>query len=340
MITIPDDMIDRQFMETLQEAGITPAEDLFPLDASGCVVRFAVEGDRSGEKSGAYYLHGDGLPTWGVMQWGRHDGMIQATFRFDRMTAREKARLREAVRDDDTVTRQRVTPVSTRRVVTRKEQLCASLERYRHGERGDVVRLHPFFVQRFTEQSIILPDVLRLWGNDVARNAPCVETSTHRLLFPLLRVETGAFCGLQWQGDGYGPSGHWVRGFTAGTAPNGASWLIDPAGARDDVVYVCEGVATGLAVAVMQGANVRVHCALMACNIKHVCEALRRTAAGVRIVIAADNDIGTLARRGRNPGLIAAENAKHADLADDVIVPPSATGLTYNIDWYDVLLSV
>jgi len=93
-ITIPDELIDSQFFATLDKLNIHPDEDLRPLDASGNIVRFAVDGDRRGEKSGAYYLYGDGLPNWGVMVYGVHERMVQDKFRFDRMTRREQDILR------------------------------------------------------------------------------------------------------------------------------------------------------------------------------------------------------------------------------------------------------
>ena len=79
-ITIPDELIDNQFFATLERENIHPDEDLRPLDASGNIVRFSVDGDRRGEKSGAYYLYADGLPNWGVMVYGVHERMVQAVF--------------------------------------------------------------------------------------------------------------------------------------------------------------------------------------------------------------------------------------------------------------------
>lgn len=347
-ITIPDELITRQFMATMADAGIVPARDLLPLDASGSIVRFPVEGDRHGEKSGAYFLHGDGLPCWGVMQFGRHDGMVQDKFRFDRMTRDEQAMMRAANRSLTPAPEPAPAPKpEPAPAPSRAEALSRALARYRAGASGDVAAGHPFIRARFLSHGVRLSDIagFNLWGTErLAPNAPRVDMSTGALLFPIVGVMSGQFHGLQWQGRRYAENGHWMRGFVTGSAPMGASFAITPEGARTDIVCVCEGIATGLAVLALSWRKRRetvcVHCALTAQNIAPVCMQLRASRADEPcILVMADNDAGTEHRTGRNPGIAAAETAKRAGYADKVLVPAlSPSGETQNVDWYDALL--
>lgn len=358
-LTYPDELIDNQFRATLAREGITPREDLFPLDASGSIVRFAVMNDRPGEKSGAYYLHADGFPNWGVMEYGRHDRMIQDKFRFDRMSRREQDILRaanpQACRHEPESPCRRSTPTRPQpresrapvsHVPTAAERpafLRAALRQYREGVTGSVVETHPFVRRKFTEKGFDLREIagFNLWGTDhLAATAPRVSGLTGNLLFPIISPVTGMFHGLHWLGHRPAASGHWAKGFVMGTSPMGASVCLRPDSVkREKLVYVCEGIATGLAVQWQlwrqTGEAFTVHCALSAGNIVPLCTALR-SIDGITIVIAADNDAGTEKKTGKNPGLAAAQQAKEAGVAD-VIEHPA--GRVNNVDFYDLLCS-
>lgn len=354
-ITIPDELIDRQFFDTLDKADIHPDEDLRPLDASGGIVRFSVDGDRHGEKSGAYYLYADGLPNWGVMQYGRHEGMIQDKFRFDRMSRREQDILRAANPQTSRPAASSTAPLPPQAALTapdaphpaRTSSLLLALARYREGMTGRIVDTHPFIRRRFTEHGVDFTkiDGFNLWGTkNLARNAPRKDRKSGNLLFPLVHLRTGTFTGLQWQGTRRNDAGHWARGFFAGTMPLGSSFCISPEGAKSGLVYVCEGIATGLALLCLiwrqRHETVRIHCAMTAHNLRHVCTALRQTSRDF-IIIAADNDEATAAKTGKNPGLDAAQATKNAALADRVEFPALrelTTERLSNIDWYDVLI--
>ena len=74
---------------------------------------------------------------------------------------------------------------------------------------------------------------------------------------------------------------------------------------RAAVTGLCEGLATGLAV-YQCVRNATVIVCFDAGNLLPVVQELRPTG---NVILAADNDIGTLARRGFNPGLDKARNA-------------------------------
>lgn len=114
--------------------------------------------------------------------------------------------------------------------------------------------------------------------------------------------------------------------FWAGAPTKGASFEI--ARERASITCLCEGLATGLAVfqAVPQA---RVIVAFNSGNLLPAVEHLQLRGA---VVVCADNDHHTLATRGFNPGLIAAQKVADA-IGCGIAYPTDIEGT----DWADVL---
>jgi len=112
--------------------------------------------------------------------------------------------------------------------------------------------------------------------------------------------------------------------FWLGASTRGACYVIER---RDAALTVlCEGLATGLAIfAAVPTARVVV--GFNAGNLVRVAEALHCRG---MVAVAADNDVATEARTGRNPGVIAGHDAA-AVLGCGVAVPTGITGT----DWLD-----
>jgi putative DNA primase/helicase len=96
---------------------------------------------------------------------------------------------------------------------------------------------------------------------------------------------------------------------------------------RAAVTVICEGLATGLAV-FQAVRNARVVVAFDAGNLMPVVDLLRPTGS---VVLAADNDHGTMARLGVNPGLDKARNA--AELIGAGVAYPQGIEGTDFADW-------
>ena len=114
--------------------------------------------------------------------------------------------------------------------------------------------------------------------------------------------------------------------FWPGAPVKGGHYLLDRPGAA--VTVLCEGFSTGLAV-YQSMRHARVVVAFDAGNLQPVANELRPTGS---VVFAADNDYGTMARRGTNPGLEKARNAAEL-LGAGVAYPQGITGT----DWADAL---
>lgn len=94
-------------------------------------------------------------------------------------------------------------------------------------------------------------------------------------------------------------------------------------------VLVCEGYATGAALHAATGHSVV--CAMSAKNLPAVARIVAAQAKGREVVICADNDHGTQAERGWNPGIDAGEDAAEA-IGARVVWPTGCEGTDWD-DW-------
>ena len=83
-MTPKEEIITAEFLATLEELAIKPRYDLRLL-MDGQIHRFSTDEDIGGEKSGAYYIHSDGWPNWGVMDFRKHDEMQKFKLSRERM---------------------------------------------------------------------------------------------------------------------------------------------------------------------------------------------------------------------------------------------------------------
>lgn len=94
-------------------------------------------------------------------------------------------------------------------------------------------------------------------------------------------------------------------------------------------VLVCEGYATGAALAAATGHSVV--CAMSAKNLPAVARLVAQQAKGREVVICADNDHGTQERIGRNPGIDSGREAAEA-IGARVVWPTGCEGTDWD-DW-------
>ncbi|WP_172978997.1 MULTISPECIES: DUF927 domain-containing protein [unclassified Thiomonas] len=119
------------------------------------------------------------------------------------------------------------------------------------------------------------------------------------------------------------------RYLTGGQKTGLLHWIGNPEGAQ--ALLLCEGYAT--AATVYEATARPVACCFDTSNLAHVARALRsHYGPGVLLLIAADNDRGTEARTGKNPGRIAAE-ATARKVGGFVALPDAPEG--QNVDFND-----
>lgn len=118
-----------------------------------------------------------------------------------------------------------------------------------------------------------------------------------------------------------------VKLFVAGAQTSGCYHPIK--GSDPSRVLVCEGFATGAALHAATGHSVV--CAMSAKNLPAVARIVAAQAKGREIVVCADNDHGTQARLGRNPGIDAGREAAEA-IGARVVWPNGCEGTDWD-DW-------
>ena len=73
---IDERIVISAFFDSLRRYGIHPREEFTPI-MDGQLHRFALEGDRYGQKTGAYIIHADGWPNWLIQDFRQGNQMIK-----------------------------------------------------------------------------------------------------------------------------------------------------------------------------------------------------------------------------------------------------------------------
>lgn len=199
-------------------------------------------------------------------------------------------------------------PVDLAAIERRRQQERAQRLRAIEGARAHWARcapahgLHPYLERKGL--SAVGTQALRIWGN--------------ALVVPVLWK--GRIISLQ----SITPDGQ--KRFWPGAPVKGGALVLDRP--RAALTAVCEGLATGLAI-FQSVRNSRVIVAFDAGNLSPVVDAMRPSGS---VVICADDDHGTEARRGFNPGREKATNA--AELIGAGVAWPEGIEGT---DWADAL---
>lgn len=295
---VPLGEIERQFFDAMARAGVAPRDGLSLVFDTDKPVRFPVEGDRGGEKSGWYILHSDKCPAGAFGDW--HGDKYNFVFDFKALG-----------QEYDTLRKWCSTP-EYRAEQERKRQEREQRQRDAEAKAADVARAifdnappapenHPYLMRK----RIINPVLLGLLKVDGGNN----------LLVPLKDIE-GRFLNLQRIPEEEGAR----KLFQEGATTKGGFFLLGDLAAGD--ILVCEGFATAATIHEMRGQGGPTLAAMSCGNLKPVCQALRQRYPGRKVYIMADDDAATAKRIGKNPGMAAAAECRTLGLCDGVCPPP------------------
>ena len=246
------------------------------LQADGRLVRYRVEGDKPGSLNGWAVLH-DGVIQSGA--YGSWKSGATHTWRASSDRHLSPADRRQLLKQQAAAQHARVT--EQRQVQTQAAERAARLwARARPATDG-----HPYLVKKG----------VRAIG---------IRQLRDMLVIPL-RDTAGCLSTLQF----IGPDG--AKRFLRGGAISGRYFAM---GRPGDCLLIAEGYATAATIFEATGQAIAVcfNCG----NLAPVAQALRRKFADLRLVICADNDVGTPG----NPGLTRARAAARA-VGADVVVP-------------------
>lgn len=297
---VPEDMVLRQLRRAMFEHGVIPLDgiDSFEPKWDGKIHRFDVEGDRRGEKTGAYKLYSDGCPA-GWIQDHRITDIIN--WHFDYTELKDNARHQDAYRQSQTSEFKAATKAKQeeRKRLEKEEKLRAS----------DAARAY------FTSCKSAQEDHPYLVRKHVAKYGDLREANGD-LLIPLYD-DRGRFKTFQR----IAPNGKKL--FREGTASSGGRFTI-AGDVTEGPIQVVEGYATGASA--YEATGLMTVAAFCSGNLLSVAQSLRKLYPGRKIIILADDDVKTKEKIGENPGLAAAFKCVKEKAADDVIPPPFDRG--------------
>jgi predicted P-loop ATPase/phage/plasmid primase-like uncharacterized protein len=279
------------------------------LIADGKLRRITPDGDKRKSNALAYRIHDDDSPV-GWFQY--HKTGEKGSFRLG-----DAPRLSPAEREAE-----------RRRWADQKARQEAE-EAARHDARADLaVRLwtngkpptgHPYLERKGIESAPTVRACTLAMG-DFLSDPERTDVEPDALLVPLYSAP-GVIRSIQAiLADGF-------KLFLAGGQIAGCYHPIK--GTDTSRVLVCEGYATGVALAEATGHSVV--CAMSAKNLPAVARIVAQQAKGREVVICADNDHGTQAKRGRNPGRDAGRDAANA-IGARVVWPTGCEGTDWD-DW-------
>ena len=292
---IPIELIERQVLEAMREAGIPPLRDT-RLVIDGALHRYAVEGDKGRETAGAYVIHPDGFPGGYISSW-RHGVEVRWKFDLETLDAemykrckmpefRKQAEEAQRKRDAD---RKKAQSVASEDARIRFEAAQTAPEDHEYLRRKNV----PSYGLRCREGALLVP----------------------------LRDIEGHFKTFQT----IAPDG--TKRYFYG-APVGGAFCAIGSDVKDGPVLLCEGYATGATLHELTGHAVI--CAMNCHNLVTCAPALRKKYPDRKIIVMADDD----AKTEGNPGVTAAQSAVKLGKLDGVLKPPFKTPED-GTDWND-----
>ena len=306
-----DDEIRAQALEEMRSLGIFPK---FPEDQNliidGEIHRYCIEGRKSYTKDGAYCLYNDGFPAGWFQDWAQKNSKRNWTIRprneeekkyFSSPEYKAKLAKEEKIRAEE---RKRKEAERRERQVNASEYARIHYENLPQKEKIS----HPYLSSKH----------IQAHGAKINDN--------NQLVVPLFNIN-GQIKSIQRI---------CVNGQKIFQPDAPLKGLFFPLGLMDlkiapRLILLAEGFATAAKIYELTG----VPCvAAMSCeNLLEVGKAIKAKYKA-KIVVMADNDLKTVAKRGYNPGIEAAQDLINKNVAVDILIPPF-TDTTSGSDWDD-----
>ncbi|MDL2263946.1 AAA family ATPase [Synergistaceae bacterium OttesenSCG-928-I11] len=291
---IPVSNIEEQVIAAMFSAGIAPPQEGLLIDAH--LHRFHLDGDKPGSKNGAYciYPEGQSYNGWpnGFFQDHKRGGELEK-WQY-KPTKDDHEKLDQAFQSaisQETATAKRQTSDKMS-----QEEASKAKERAQQIYEGAPVAQpdHPYLVRK----NVGVFGDLRQSGND--------------LVVPLRDVIDDSFVTHQRiQPDGF-------KNFVSPLGGDNPAFTI-AGDLKEGPIILCEGLATGLTL--YEAVGYTTVCAMTCGNLVKVSAALRTKYPDRKIFIAADDDMATKKKTGRNPGLDSAKKALQTGL-DGILRAP------------------
>ena len=360
MYKFSEEQITTQFWASMEDCKIVSRYP-FELIMDGKTHRFAVEGERCNDfnGSGAYFIHADGWPNWGIMDYHQHSSFQLYKFDINKLSDLERERERVDEEEGERLTPEQWREIAERKEAKRKREEAKSraqafdraCREYLSGSKDEVWK-HPYLRERFVKNGIIAEakdfDLFdwKVFGYPYPNKMKIVvhpvntrQCETGDLLVPLSDALTDHFRTLQIIKAKKRSDGKWDKRFYYGVPIRNVCYKIQsPNSEEAPRVFLCEGVCTGLAVKALVHREGTIFCAMDCGNLEAVARSLRVRYPGKKIILMADNDGATFQKREFNPGIREANILLKKKLVDAIKPAQIAGRENQNIDWYDVLV--
>ena len=347
---VDESIILEEFFAHLRDIGIEPKGDFYPI-LDGQIHRFAVDDDRGGAKSGAYYVHADGFVNFGAMDFRKHSCMQKGSISRDYRPKYDKKQYEKAIEES----RRRQAELQIRK---KEAEACSRVQMMKEftiydKERRLVISSdlntgyenHPYLKHKGVADLVQYGMNFRVKKNQTSQND---FSQVGDLLIPLVHVDSAyspkieeRTRDLQIISGKLNHEGKYEKRFYRNIPKQGCYCELIPIQCRGDNyfsdkvkrIFICEGVATGLSLLALTDFESPVFCAMSYSNLMNITKAWRAKLNNhfhsffyhVQIIIAADNDYSGV-------GVKAANEVIEAGYAVDKIIP-SEIGQDFN-DYY------
>lgn len=352
---VSENVIAQEFFNFMSSVGIQPKYNFEPI-LDGNIHRFACEGDKSTSKSGAYYVHADGLVNFGVMDFRKHSEMQKGRIgneylpqydeiQYNKMIEESRRRAAERAREEK------------EKAARAHEKMLREYTIYNHDLKKHICRPqngtyieHPYLRLKGIDY-IPFGAGFRVKRNQSGNDDYC---NVGDLLIPLTHVdscfaaeEKERITNLQKISGRLNQEGKYEKRFYYDIPTTGCYCELIPEQCKEHYhmdgpifservkyIIICEGVATGLSLLKLFDFESPVFCAMSCHNLMTVARAWRAKLnignfgahKNIEIIIAADNDKSGL-------GIKKANDVVNAGFAVKEIHPP-----VIGNDWNDYYL--
>ena len=347
---VSENIIIQEFFNFMSSVGITPKYNFEPI-LDGRTHRFATDEDRGNSKSGAYYIHADGFINFGAMDFHRHSEMQKGSISRDYFPEYDKTQYEKAIEESRRRAAERARQ-DREKEATARLQMMKEFTTYDKERRVVICSdLNTGYENHaYLKQKGVAELVQNGMNFRVKKHQTSLNDFSHvgDLLIPLVHIESGySSCiedrmrGLQIISGRLNHEGKYQKSFYKDVPCQGCYCELIPYQCRGDnffsdkvrIIFICEGVATGLSLLALTDFNSPVLCAMSCHNFMTIAKAWRGKLnkhfhgffKNVQIIIAADYDYSGL-------GVKKAQEVIEAGYAAEKIVPP-VIGQDFN-DYY------
>ena len=300
-------VIEEQFFYTLSINNIE-FKHYEPLRMDGKIVRFQTKEDSRIEKSGGYYIHSDGWPNWGFIDYRKTNDGVMIKYKLDpKLTPKNILDfINPSYQNEEN---------NQSEIIKHQEKELVRAKAYDEYQRAipKGTEQHPYCILKKISG---LNNQIRITNNslpnDICKNGD--------LIIPLVNIRTRKFQSLQRITKNKMANGKHMKGIYPNTILRDACYIFQNI-SRPSKLIICEGFATGASIFSTCRDRAVVISAMTCHNMKNIAEAVKDY--GIHIVIAGDND---------EAGIKACNEIKRLIKDSEILLPPKTVN-----DWNDYI---